>query len=140
VGFDRNNPEAGQYLYFKSSQDWVLLDTVSPVAFKGAVMLRPVLGDIAPVNTPNPVEDVAAAAGLRAFPNPTTGALFLESELFPLAEFRAELYDATGRQQGAWESLPQQLSLAEHPPGSYILQIIHKNSGLRTPLRIIRVD
>lgn len=140
VGFDRNNPEAGQYLFFKSSLDWVRLDTISANAFQGAAMLRPVLGDVEPVNTPNAVDEVAAELGVRAYPNPSSGTLFLESSTYLLSDFRGELYDAAGRLQQAWKILPDQLSLAAYPPGSYILQLRHRENGQRASLRLVRID
>ncbi len=142
VGFDRNSPSAAQHLFFKSAQDWVLLDTVSDYAYKGAVMIRPVMGGATPVHTPSATDDLFGRDLPRVdiFPNPTTGLVTVSSSIGLNSGYEAALVDDNGRVLRQWSEVPQSFSLSPEPPGWYALRVSHRASGQVLTFPVIRVD
>lgn len=141
VGFDRNSPGAAQHLFFRSAQDWVLLDTVSTYAYKGAVMLRPIMGNVMPVHTPNSTgqPSVTDYPAVSVFPNPTAGAVFVTADQIVAEEsYSAELVDEQGRVIRRWASVPRQFSLQSDPPGWYVLRVVHLPTGQVLSVPVIR--
>ena len=142
VGFDRNSPDAARHLFFRSAQDWILLDTVSSYAYKGAVMLRPIMGNTMPVHTPNAIDDtpMPGHGWISVFPNPSTGVVMVSTDDLSGKDFKVELVDETGRVLKKWGTLPQQFSIEAYPPGWYVLRVVHPITGQVRSIPVIRAD
>ncbi len=75
VGLDKNNIDATQYGWFSTASEW------SPITpgglIDGAIMIRPVFGDMTPYNTP--VNEVTDFTEISVFPNPASDILNIQN-------------------------------------------------------------
>jgi hypothetical protein len=133
LGFDLNNQNE-QEIWIDLGPGWSPL-TIEAPAFKGSVMIRPVVGDFTPPNTPvtEVLPDLTEQVVL--YPNPTTGFVRI-SGLEDPQDWNYRLLDGMGRtlQQGRVES---ELQFSNFVPGSYFLQMIHPEEGHLLTKRLV---
>jgi hypothetical protein len=123
IGYDKNNSEASQHIWFKRGRKWERFDQV--YNFKGAVMMRPVLGKDPVIPTiAKDRELIPGTAGeLLLFPNPTAGRLHLATSGISVSpEARIRIFDFSGRQVLS-SGYQQVLDLSHFPEGIYILRL-----------------
>lgn len=121
IGFDRNSPEAGQFIYENKTGQWE-----KNVRLDGAMMIRPVFaqaGDIVLSAEPNEVSH-------KIYPNPTTGVVQIDGEYHSIT-----LMDFSGK-IWAQESIQKQHDFTNLKAGLYLLTI-HRSDGDQT-VKIIK--
>lgn len=121
IGFDRNNPQAGQFIYENKTGQWE-----KNVRLDGAMMIRPVFaqaGDIVLAAEPNEVAH-------KIYPNPTTGIVQIDGEYHSIT-----LMDFSGK-IWAQESIQKQHDFTNLKAGLYLLTI-HRSDGDQT-VKIIK--
>ncbi len=118
VGFDKNNPEAGQYNFFNSGGGW----SPFPATIQGAVMIRPVVGDAIVFNTST--EDLTQAEGLSIFPNPSRHEIRFQVE----GGYKsAMIFDALGRNVLTTNST-ENINISSLANGLYFIHLIQDNN------------
>ncbi len=92
VGLDKNNLRASQYGFYSAASDWTPVGPGGLV--DGAIMVRAVLGDVTPYNTP--VTEVSSLSDeIIVFPNPASNILNVEN--LSTSELDYQILDANGR-------------------------------------------
>lgn len=94
VGYDKNTPAGSDHAWLNTEGKWLPF----PGSLRGALMIRPVVGDEVPDHTPDlvgldvhPLQEL-----LRVHPNPTTGYLLLEPGI-PDQGWQIRIGDMMGR-------------------------------------------
>ena len=135
MGYDRNNPQGFEYLYENSGQGWKPM-TDRGDFLRGALMLRPVMGDgFLPVTTSTDESDLPAA-NINIFPNPSTGVLYFEtSEPIAQSSWSIDVINSLGQiiQSGSFQP---QINL-QQPPGLYIVLIKNDQQQVISKQKII---
>ncbi len=123
VGYDKNNPDGSQHAWLNTSGSWLKF----PISLQGALMIRPVVGDHTPTNTP----DLAAVehpleASLKVYPNPSRGMIWLDAGL-PAGQWTIQVVDMLGRNivSFPWSAM---VDLHQLPSGWYSL-LVHDEQG-----------
>ncbi|MCB0706529.1 MAG: T9SS type A sorting domain-containing protein [Saprospiraceae bacterium] len=133
IGFDLNNQEQDN-IFVNLGDDWVSLPEQAS-DFKGALMIRPVVGDFTPPNTA--VKDIPENPELQISisPNPSDGFIQLSGLEAP-EKWKYRLMDGTGSliRSGTanWE-----LNFTDLLSGWYILQLYHPENGQMTSKKLI---
>jgi len=130
IGFDRSYNASEKVFYSIGSAPW------SQSSIPGSVMFRPVFGN--PYNWAVGAEELEPTATLIAYPNPTSGTIFIsESRVGQFASAKITLYDVTGRDvlfQNGYTNTGIDASTLGN--GLYILEVIDAK-GKRFTQRII---
>lgn len=124
VGYDRNN-RLENLQFFNNGGDWNLLN----FSIKGAIMIRPIVGDEPPVFSPTR-EPAIGEPAVRLFPNPTRDRLFIQT----FGEGRTDeldyqLFDAQGRRLRGGRLTVPELDTSRLPAGMYWLLLEDRVSG-----------
>ncbi|NND05784.1 MAG: T9SS type A sorting domain-containing protein [Saprospiraceae bacterium] len=126
VGYDINSPEGAQFFYFNVGGNWINVDEAGSIR-KGALMVRPVVGNEEVISTP--IDDFDNSTGsLTLFPNPSKGVIHIRSTLARPELWQLKVFDTTGRlvKQSAFK---RNVDLSSLPPGTYFLQAINRTFG-----------
>ncbi|MCB0640167.1 MAG: T9SS type A sorting domain-containing protein, partial [Phaeodactylibacter sp.] len=131
LGFDLNN-DFSDNVYMNITGAWELI----PDNFKGAVMVRAVVGDETPISTsvkPEPIAEPEQGS-IKLYPNPTSGPLYTEPVLDQDCSYR--LFNHLGQllEQGA---ACNQIELSGYTPGVYYLQLQSATTGVFPMQKII---
>jgi len=118
VGYDRNSPDAAQYISINQGQGWI---DFPPFILQGALMLRPVFGDRIP-----PLTDVENVERLdnqvNIYPNPSTGKIFINIENDNYVDYEVTVFTATG-QLVYQNQLTRELDFEQQLDGVYFVKI-----------------
>ncbi len=122
VGYDKNNPAGSQHAWLNTSGTWVPF----PISLQGALMIRPVVGNQTPTNTPD-LADVEhpLEASLKIYPNPSQGMIWLDAGI-PSGQWTIQVVDMLGRHVVSfpWSAM---VDLDQLPSGWYALLIRDEN-------------
>lgn len=134
-GFDKNYPDANQFIYYNIGGDWLNVSTSSP-DLKGAIALRPVVGRKELLTSSvESVEDLSH----MIFPNPASQSLnFVSDELTYGFDF--QIYRMTGQlcKSGSIHSGQNALDISMLIPGSYIIRLIREDKTIIGNIRFIK--
>lgn len=124
VGYDKNTPEAAPYNYFNANEaGWENLpDAIAP----GAIMIRPVVGDITPIPT-NTEQITVEENPVYIFPNPTRGIVNMVVADGNYSDYQVAIFNSTG-QLIKEEMLRERIDLSNYAGGVYYLKILDKRS------------
>ena len=129
IGFDRSYDASENLFYSIGSAPW------AQSSIPGSVMFRPVFG--APYDWTIGVNENYPSSKLTAYPNPTTGVIFLaESRVGQFATASITLYDVTGRAVVVQNGYTNGIDASAVRNGLYILEVIDA-AGQRFTQRII---
>jgi len=122
MGFDRNNPQGLEYIYFNRGFGWEKFSEQSN-ALPGAVMIRPVFGtDPLPITT-NTTDELMPSIKVKVFPNPTDGRLnILPEDYVDTKGWYVEMNNTLG-QRVLYESYRPELNVGNFPGGIYYLSV-----------------
>ena len=126
VGLDKSNIDATQYGYYSTATEW--LPILPGGLVDGAIMIRPVLGDVTPYNTP--VEEVTTPSEeISLFPNPTSNTLNVRN--YGESNVNFQIVDANGKlvKKGI---LTGTIDTADLLNGMYFLRINDLEKGMIT--------
>lgn len=137
IGFDRNRNHR-EKVFYNIGQGW------EQSVFEGALMLRPIFCRTA-ANFPDDSENLTdeeqqrtSSSGYSAYPNPTTGLIYLtENDSAPMEASRVSLYDLSGRLIKSFQNVSGNIDLGAIAPGIYLMLSWDKNGKLRETKRII---
>lgn len=118
VGYDKNHPSGSDHAWLNTAGTWIPF----PISLRGALMIRPVVGDETPTNTP----DLAAVEHpleqhLQVYPNPSRGMIYLNAGL-PAGPWTVQLLDMLGHPVVNFPWSPQ-IDMGQLPSGWYTLLI-----------------
>ena len=134
VGFDKNNPQAAKNSFVSLSAGWQTLESVN---FNGAIMIRPVMGDIKINHTPGLV-NTKDYKNSRYFisPNPVSTSLniFSNSEIKPFIQ--AHIFNIQGKLLKS-TSNDFQIKVDDLLPGMYFLKITDGQNNQPEVLKFI---
>ncbi|MFK7933244.1 MAG: T9SS type A sorting domain-containing protein [Saprospiraceae bacterium] len=145
VGYDLNTPEANQFNFFNPTgenfaENWESFDSLGTIP-PGALMIRPVMGEVKPLSTEEAVVDTEELSDLEQqitlFPNPTSGIVNIEIKNNDNQDLRLELYSATGQLLIA-RPLQRQLDLSNFPTGMYFIKIINQVTQESVNRKVLR--
>lgn len=123
-GYDLNDPQAYDFLYIKTDEEFKPLADLQAAGPRGAVMVRPVVGRYTP--GPTAVKEVQQLSEfLTVYPNPSSGELFLKLKEGQPSDYAVQVFSSIGQLVQQQQGLPQQLNLQEYPNGIYFLKIIN---------------
>lgn len=123
VGFDRNS-DAMQYAYRKVGSKWESFPANFP---KGAIMIRPVVGDETPLATST--DDVQKPSqNFVLYPNPARDILSIAPTQGWYEDFQYLLFNSAGQRLKAGALQPQ-LQVGDLPPGIYFIKIADRNTN-----------
>ena len=132
VGFDRNNPEAGQYIYFSNGAGtW---NPYPPLLAQGAPMLRPVFGEEDPTSTNDMVGQNNFA---QLYPNPAGDFLNFDMEGAIYENFHLQIINNLGQviHSGILDS---QLEIGHLPKGIYYAKVIKIKDGISQTIPFVK--
>lgn len=121
VGFDRSNPDAGQYIYENKTGVWE-----KNTKLKGALMIRPVFENVDFIRLGADERE----ASIKVYPNPTNGLVRIDGQYESIT-----LRDFSGRAL-IHEDRIQSHNFSHLKAGVYLLTV-HKKEGDQT-LKIIK--
>lgn len=133
VGYDKNNLEASQYVYYNTGGGWRSLNDL--ISFKGAPMIRPVFGNTIPTQTAKNDDFLQKSEwSVNLYPNPASDYLNVEwtGEL-KTDEVIVEIFNSAG-QLLRKESLSRRIQTDELPGGVYFLKF-SAPGGIRSPIQ-----
>lgn len=133
VGYDRNSPDARDFIFVKNNVEWEELTGVT----RGALMLRPVMagGDVFFTSTE---EELPLADQYKIYPNPTNGQLFIRSLQGIPATGVAQLINMSG--QVVWQGqFDGQIDMSDLPGGLYHFIARNSDGELLTQQRVVVV-
>ncbi len=128
LGYDLNSTQAQPFQWFKppsNQSPWFNIDQ------PGALMIRPIFGDIPPVMTQT--EEVSRpfeTNELRLFPNPAQNYLQLRGFDWSRGDWQVSIFNAAGQlllQQAA----DPEIEVSQLPDGIYILQLHNLDLGIQ---------
>ncbi len=118
IGYDKNNPGGSEYAWLNTSGTWIKF----PASLRGALMIRPVVGDETPNNTPDLVSvNHPLETSLTVYPNPSTGTIWLDAGM-PSGQWNIQITDIMGRHVVSFPWSPV-IDLDRLPAGWYALLI-----------------
>ena len=123
MGYDRNNPQGLDAIYFNRGQGWEKFADQSN-ALAGAVMLRPIMGgEPLPVTSVQEIDTALPALG--AYPNPTQGTLHFKEEGIDSQQFeRIDIVNTLG-QRVLSVNYQSTLTLPSLPSGMYYIRALN---------------
>jgi len=131
VGLDRNSLDAAKFMYLNDDGNWrnVAENEQFYGHLKGALMIRPILGDKTPLDSELatstlelPIQEL-----MNIFPNPAQDIVSIQLFDGAYEEYQVQIFNALG-QLVKRQILQPQLTIAELEAGSYYLQLIHQES------------
>ena len=134
-GFDKNYPDANQYMYYNVGGDWLNVATSSP-DIEGAIAMRAVVrrNDLL-TGTGGRIDDISQ----EVYPNPATSKLYLRSGIAHL-EADYHIYGLTGQlfQSGTIYPGKSTLDINRLQPGSYFILLTKKDKTIVGNIRFIK--
>ncbi|HLT94692.1 MAG TPA: T9SS type A sorting domain-containing protein [Membranihabitans sp.] len=134
-GFDKNYPEANQYIYYNVGGDWLNVASVSP-NLQGAIALRPVVGQktVLTSNTP----EIIDLSGI-IFPNPTRSVLHFQPR-YLTSDANYTIYNTLGRMlaSGVIRAGETTINVSPLPSGQYFLVISPREWKTQGHFRFIK--
>lgn len=132
VGYDVNNPLAGQYLYQNTGAGWSQVEL--PIG--GATMLRPVFSQASNSQTAATGNIVAPAAQISIFPNPVKDQLTIQLKDGDFEHRLMKVYNLSGSVaiQGA---LTPELNVGSLVNGIYFLEVVNTRTGERAVQKFV---
>ena len=124
IGYDRNNQLENRQ-FFNNGGNWNILN----FSIKGALMIRPIVGDEPPIFSP--VEEIPGdELAVTLFPNPVRDRLFvrLPGEA-PAGALRYQLFDVQGRRLQGGPLVGQEVDVSRVPAGVYWLLLEEATTG-----------
>ncbi|TVR88916.1 MAG: T9SS C-terminal target domain-containing protein [Saprospirales bacterium] len=126
VGFDSNNPDNADHVFFSDGAIWRRIGDINP-GVRGAVMIRPIFSD-EPVVQTNVFELDGAPKTIRLYPNPANDEIhFGDSDALGGID-KLVVYSMDGKMYPV-SYHDNRVDITHLPPGSYILAIRYKNSN-----------
>ncbi len=123
VGFDRNS-DAMQYAFRKVGSKWESFPANFP---KGAIMIRPVVGDETPLATST--DDMQKPSqNFVLYPNPARDLLNIIPTQGWYEDFQYLLFNSAGQRLKAGALQPQ-LQVGDLPPGIYFMKIADRHTN-----------
>lgn len=118
IGYDKNNPGGSEFAWLNTSGSWFKF----PISLQGALMIRPVVGDETPTNTPDLAEVIhPLETSLTVYPNPSRGVIQLDAGI-PSGQWQIQITDIMGRHVVSFPWSPV-IDLDRLPAGWYALLI-----------------
>lgn len=134
-GFDKNYPEANQYIYYKVGGEWLNVATSSP-NLQGAVAMRPVVGrNEVLTNSGEKVQDMSH----MVFPNPAFDKLYLRSGISE-QEMIYNIFRMSGQmvQSGTIQPGQNALDIRRLTAGPYFILLTDRAKNIIGNIRIIK--
>ena len=121
VGLDKNNPQGTEQAFYTTTAGEVW--NPFPSSIKGAIMFRPVLGDVTPQSTATSTREIQNISDwMTIYPNPTKERLFFNLKNGSYDDYEMILFNSLG-QAVLQTRLENQLSLINFPNGMYFAKI-----------------
>lgn len=115
VGFDKRT-DVSSKVYYNLGTNW------SQSSIPGAIMIRPSFGK--PYDDWVGVKETSEQLYVKAYPNPTSGTLFLEeSKSGQFSNAQISMFDLSGRVVFSQKGYARQLELGHLKTGTYILRV-----------------
>lgn len=124
VGYDKNNPEASQFISFWTGALWRKHDDF--INFKGALMIRPVMSGGQPLQT-STKESLIENSKVIAYPNPATDLLNFKIENQNLKDLKINIYNNLGQSFYSGK-LTQQIDIQRFTAGIYFAKIVNQKT------------
>lgn len=124
VGYDRNTPTGAQAIFERTSNRWTPL---SATLARGALMIRPVVGNETPIATDTD-DPLPSAQGFTLYPNPTRDLLNIVLQKGKYEDFQYLIFNTAGQRVGQG-TLQAQLQVGDLPSGIYFLRIADRKSN-----------
>lgn len=126
VGYDVNNPGAGQHLYQNTGAGWAAVEL--PIG--GATMLRPVFSPAQNSQTASTGNLPVSSAQISLFPNPVKDLLSIRLEDNDYEHWKMKVYHLSGAvvTQGV---LSPELNVSSLVNGIYFLEVVNVRTGTR---------
>jgi len=123
VGFDRNNRDASQFVWFFTGADWRRLDDF--INFQGALMVRPVMGRRTLVST-----DLVTAKNqeINVYPNPVENLLNFQLEKGNYEDYQINIFNNLG-QSFYNGKMTQQIDTQRFTAGIYFAKVVNQKTG-----------
>lgn len=137
-GYDKNTPSAARFNFRKSSEEdtWSAFSAGIP---PGALMIRPVVGDIIPRET-GVISDIEEINSLQEqldiFPNPASNVLNFKLQHGDYQNHSLQIFNTTG-QLITQQLLQPQLDISNYPNGIYFVNIINQATSQSVHHKII---
>lgn len=135
VGYDKNNPSGSDHAWLNTAGTWIPF----PLSLRGALMIRPVVGDETPTNTP----DLAALEHplerhLNVYPNPSKGMIYLDAGILT-GQWTIQVVDMLGHPVVNFPWSPQ-IDMGHLPTGWYTLLVRDEDGQLLARRQVIMQD
>ena len=133
IGFDLNN-EAQERISIRFFDLWEPLTEIAS-SFRGALLLRAVVGGSTPLNTSIDEPAEQAELDVSVFPNPTDGKLQVRGGKTGLNSCRYQVFDQLGRPIRAGQ-LQAAIDLGDLENGLYFLRVFDESSSLSRTFKV----
>ncbi|MCB0682567.1 MAG: T9SS type A sorting domain-containing protein, partial [Saprospiraceae bacterium] len=133
IGFDLNN-EAQERISIRFFDLWEPLTEIAS-SFRGALLLRAVVGGFTPLNTSIDEPAEQAELDVSVFPNPTDGKLQVRGGKTGLNSCRYQVFDQLGRPIRAGR-LQAAIDLGDLENGLYFLRVFDESSSLSRTFKV----
>lgn len=132
VGLDKNNEDATQYGFFSVGSSWDSIPAGGQI--DGAIMIRPVFGDMTPYNTPT--SEIQSLDELEIYPNPSRDFLFIQN--LPTEQMEYHILDSAGKVVGNG-TLSGTIDISKLLNGMYFLHMRDAQNNI-TVRKFIKVN
>ncbi len=131
IGFDVQNPCDCNWVNLKGEDStWVKF----PSNLAGALMIRPVFGDVRATSGAN--EKPLAAASVNIYPNPSNGIIHFEPQKGEFKDFKINIFNSLGQLMDSGY-MQQTWDIGALPNGLYFVHIANEKSGEQQTKRIL---
>lgn len=130
VGFDKNNPEAGENNFYNAGAGWENF----PSTLQGAILLRPIVGDAEVISTQT--EDIPAETFFNIYPNPANEVLVFNTLNGDDFNGGIEIFDVAGKQllSSEYQEFIPVIDLAD---GIYFIKLTDWETSIRYNMKIV---
>ena len=119
IGFDKN-VDASSKIFYNAGFGWTNTE------YKGAVMMRPVIGSGITLGVSE--SQLATNNKIKLYPNPASRQVSIIGKHLQLFNNLLEIYDYAGRLLKQ-EQIASSFDISDLPPGNYIVKITPENQG-----------
>jgi len=131
VGMDFNTPDAQPHQFFNNNVNWFAIPD------EGAIMVRPVMGDVTPIETRvNELEKLTD--WMQVYPNPAKNQLHFELKEGSNVDYKVELMTATGQSVYS-EMLNNTIDIAHLAQGMYFVKVTQLETNKVLTQRLVVV-
>ena len=135
VGFDSNYNDKGNLWYNTGVWQQDIND--------GTLMIRPVMGKRIDFPTSAELHETVADTYMNVYPNPASQHIRIAFERWEpviFSEYDVALYSVTGQLRYRAPLTNDYINIGSFEPGIYIVQLIHRKSGIKKSQKLIITD